>query len=610
MTAAILIRALGPVQVWRDGERQAVGSPQQQAVLATLLLRGGHPAGHDDLIHAVWGDDPPRAAISTIRTYVYRLRRLFDGSVVTISNAGGGYAMDTGAAAVDVHDFRAGVTAAEERVRAGDDLAAAGHLTRALQAWAGTALAGVPGRYADGQRARLTEMRLAAEELAFTVGLRTTGAGPADLARLAGLVVEHPLREGIRSLLMLALYQGGRQAEALEVFQEGRRLLADELGLEPGPALQEMQQRILRGDPALPVLSGEDRAETATPVAGPVRPAPTYLPADLPDFTGRDAELAMITGALTEEGATVALTGLAGIGRTTTAVRAAHLLAGEFRDGRLYANLSDGADIAELLLTWLRLFGVDGPWPTTATGRATLLRTAVADRRPLIVLDDVTDPAQVALVRSAVPRAAVLITSARRFPNVAGATWVMLGGFSEDEALLLMERIAGPQPILDDVVTARYLLGLCDGYPLAIRVGAERVARRPYLPLRAFADEFEAEMHDPRAEQHVECVIAEAAVLAAYERLRPLPARLLRLLTVMPECTADLAETAALLGVGTQGALSAVDVLTDLHLVTEMGADGRYRLESFMVWAVARRKLYELHTEEEITSVGAALVSR
>ncbi|GAB7039395.1 MULTISPECIES: AfsR/SARP family transcriptional regulator [Catenuloplanes] len=585
MTAAIRISALGPLRVWRDGVPQSVGSPQQQALLAALLIRDGRAASLDDLVAAVWGEELPDTATATARTYVYRLRRLFDGTVVSIQSLGRGYALDVAAASVDVTAFHAGVAAAHERMRAGDAPGAAELLTGALALWEGEALAGVPGRAAEAARVRLEDTRVAAEELLFTARLETSGASAEELTRLTELVEAYPLREGFRALLMLALYRRGRQAEALELYRRGQALLRDELALDPGPALRDMQRRILRGDPDL---------LTAGAGAGP-----TYLPADLPDFTGRVAELAVLTGALVP-GATVGITALPGFGRTSTAVHAAHLLAAEFPDGRLYADLAAPDALAETLLTWSRLFGVTGgELPATVTGRATLLRTAAGDRRPLIVLDDVEDPADVTVLRSALPRAAVLLTSRRRHHRLPATTWLTLGGLAADEAMRLFERVAGAGRAASDPGWVRRAIAAIDGAPLSVRLTAERVARRPHRTVRSLVEELTSELHDPYAPLHDDCIIAEAPMVRAYRLLRPQVARTLRFLTATAACAATVPEAAAMLGTTENNALTALDSLVDLHLVVD-GADGRYRIVDPMVQSVARRMLHETDGRAEI----------
>ncbi|MEU4421450.1 AfsR/SARP family transcriptional regulator [Actinoplanes sp. NPDC024001] len=595
----VRISVLGPVRLWLDGHEVPAGSPQQQSLLAALVLRDGRPATADELISAIWDDEAPRAAHSTARTYVYRLRRLLAGSDVSIETIGGGYALAGERASIDVRDFEAAVGAARERIRSGDPAAAAELLRGAEGLWSGTALAGVPGSYAQGQRARLAELRLAATELCLTARLRTAGAGPEEVAGLAALVEEHPLREGLRALLMLALYQQGRQAEALEVYQRGRRLLRDELALEPGPELQRMHQRVLAGDPTLVAGAGP-----APAVAGPV-----YLPADLPDFVGREAEIGTIVATLTGPAPTVGVTGREGAGRTSTVVHAAHRLAGAFPHGRLYADLSEAGGAAEALLMWLRLAGVEGDLPAGTAGRAALLRATVGDRRILVVLDNVASPEQIGVVRCALPGAAVLFTARRRLMAVSGATWVTVGALTGAEAMLLMERVAGAGRIAAERAATVRLIELTGGDALAVRLAGHRVDSRPRWSVASIADELAAELGNPATVMHDDCLLAEAPIVRAYGRLRPLPARLLRLVAAAGPVPSEISagQAARLLDVGVHDAWRALESLADVCLLAVTGAEQRYRLADPVVWAMAMREAHAVDGAAEIAAATCRL---
>lgn len=246
---------LGPVRACHDGREVPLGSPQQRAALAVLALRGGVHVTADDLSTALWGTELPRSAVRTVRTYISRLRAVFvretgDGR---IESTGRGYLLGVPADALDATVFTRLVTRAEEAVRRGDAPDAAGLLDTALDLWRGTPLAGLPGPYAAAQRDRLTQMHHAAVEsrLACEIALgRYTGA----LADLGLHLAEHPLRERLSELRMLALYRTGRQAEAVAAFHEVRGRLDAELGILPGPALQRLYTQILSADPALELV--------------------------------------------------------------------------------------------------------------------------------------------------------------------------------------------------------------------------------------------------------------------------------------------------------------------------------------------------------------------
>jgi DNA-binding SARP family transcriptional activator len=256
LTVGVLrFEVLGPVRGWAGEAEVELGSPQQRAVLAMLLLARGAQVPLGVLIDGLWAGDVPRSAAGTVRTYVSRLRRLL-GSGVTgqagcvIVSAGDGYALCLGSAELDLDVFEGRLREARAAGRAGERARAAGLLGRGLGLWRGTALAGVPGPYAASRRVRLTELRLGAEQEKLAMDI-AVGEHAGAIAGLRALLAEHPFREGISELLMLALYRAGRQADALAVYDTVRRGLREELGVDPGPALREMHQRILRADGAL-----------------------------------------------------------------------------------------------------------------------------------------------------------------------------------------------------------------------------------------------------------------------------------------------------------------------------------------------------------------------
>ncbi|WP_234358490.1 AfsR/SARP family transcriptional regulator, partial [Streptomyces sp. NRRL B-24085] len=248
-SAPLRFSVLGPVRARRGEELLHTGSPQQRALLAALLLREGRTATAAELIAALWGEEPPDQALAALRTYASRLRKILDPG--TLVSESGGYAIrGLGEDALDLAAAQELATEAEKARSAGDLCHARDVLTRALALWDGEVLAGVPGPYAEAQRVRLEEWRLQLLESRLDMDLEQ-GCHAEAVSELTALTAEHPLRERLRELLMLALYRSGRQAEALAVYADTRRLLADELGVDPRPGLRELQQRILRADPGL-----------------------------------------------------------------------------------------------------------------------------------------------------------------------------------------------------------------------------------------------------------------------------------------------------------------------------------------------------------------------
>ncbi|HEY9328643.1 MAG TPA: AfsR/SARP family transcriptional regulator, partial [Streptomyces sp.] len=246
--AGLHFSLLGPVRARRGEETLPSGSPQQRALLTALLLRGGRTATAAELIDAIWGEDPPSQALAAVRTYASRLRKTL--GPLTLASDSGGYAMRIGPEALDLTVAQDKAADAEKARASGDRCRARTLLNEALALWDGEALASVPGPYAEYQRSRLEEWRLQLTETRLDLDLEL-GCHAEAVSELTALTAVHPLRERLRELLMIALYRSGRQAEALAVYADTRRLLADELGVDPRPELSQLQQRILRADEEL-----------------------------------------------------------------------------------------------------------------------------------------------------------------------------------------------------------------------------------------------------------------------------------------------------------------------------------------------------------------------
>ncbi|MFE0171707.1 BTAD domain-containing putative transcriptional regulator [Streptomyces sp. NPDC059002] len=269
-SGSLTFQVLGPVRAWRDGRQLALGSPQQRAILAVLLLHHGRPVSVAELVDALWGEEPPPRAVGTLRTYVSRLRALLEpdrrarGRASLLVSAGGGYALRVPRDALDASALEDRLTAAR-RLRGADQYAGAyGELTAALALTNGTPLAGLPGPYAERQRDRLTELSVTAQEELFACALEL-GRHAEATPPLRAFAAEHPLRERAQALLMLALRRGGRQADALAVYETTRRTLATELGVDPGNELAALHEGLLNGD-AETGTARQVPAQRATPL--------------------------------------------------------------------------------------------------------------------------------------------------------------------------------------------------------------------------------------------------------------------------------------------------------------------------------------------------------
>ncbi|MGW1769568.1 BTAD domain-containing putative transcriptional regulator [Streptomyces sp. NPDC002073] len=571
---------LGTVRAWHGSEPLASGSPQQRALLAALLLRDGRTATAPELIDGIWGEDPPSQALAAIRTYASRLRKILAPGVL-VSDAGG-YAIRTTPAALDLGVARELAAEADRARTKGNPAQARTLLNRALDLWDGEPLAGVPGPYADTERTRLAEWHLQLLETRLDLDL-DLGSHAEAVSELTALTAAHPLRERLRELLMLALYRSGRQAEALAVYADTRRLLDEELGVDPRPELAELQQRILRADAEL--------AATPASSAAPVLRRPAQLPATVPDFTGRSAFVAELTGILTADGAdgqvmaVSALAGIGGVGKTTLAVHVAHAARPHFPDGQLYVDLQGtGPNCMEpeaVLGGFLRALGIPAhAIPDSQAERSALYRSTLDGRQVLVLLDNARDAAQVRPLLPGTAGCAALVTSRVRMAGLAGAHLVDLDVMSPDEALQLFTRIVGEERVQAERQAALAVVGACGFLPLAIRIAASRLAARRTWTVSVLADKL-ADERRRLDELQAGDLAVKATFELGYGQLEPAQARAFRLLGLADGPDISLSAAAAVLDLPVHDAEDLLEALVDCSLL-ESAAPGRYRFHDLV----------------------------
>jgi DNA-binding SARP family transcriptional activator len=309
-------RVLGVLEVRAGGAWVAAGAPKVRALAAALLVEPGRVVPTGQLIDELWGDEPAPAARRLVAGYVFRLRQLIgDQSGQVVVTQAPGYRLAVDPAQVDAVRFEE-LLSAGQRALEGDDAAkAAVSLREALSLWRGPALADVPkGAAVAAAASRLEELRLSATELLIEADLRA-GRAAEHIAQLHLLTAAQPLRERFWQQLMLALAACDRRAEALDAYARARQILADQLGADPGPGLEQLHRRLLAGETPMPVAASDGPDRGALPAV------PRQLPAQVRHFTGRAPELEQLTGFLDEAGtgrAVVisAIAGTAGVGKT------------------------------------------------------------------------------------------------------------------------------------------------------------------------------------------------------------------------------------------------------------------------------------------------------
>jgi DNA-binding SARP family transcriptional activator/tetratricopeptide (TPR) repeat protein len=589
-----------------------LGTPKQRVVLATLLVHGNEVVSVDRLLEALWDHAPPPTARTSLQVYVSRLRKALHVHVgggrsdqperdQILRSRPHGYLLRVDADQLDLLRFERLVAQGRQALVEHEPDRAARILREATGLWRGPALTGVSSASEWLRRVvapRLEEARLAALESRVEADL-ACGRHSELIGELTSLSMEHPLRERLHGQWMLALYRAGRQGEALAAYRALRDRLVDELGVEPTRSLQELQRRLLAGDPALdppagPVaLPSGNRGQPSAPTI------PRQLPADIAGFTGRQSELGRLEQALAataQPGPIVisAIDGAGGIGKSALAIHAAHRVTDRFPDGQLYVNLQ-GATAGleplrslEVLGRFLRALGVDGRQiPTGLDEAAARFRTEAAPRRLLILLDNAYDAAQVTPLIPGSPSCGVLVTSRRILGALGNTRHLHLDVLSLADAVELLARFAGPERIAAEPDAAAQVAHCCGYLPLAVRIAGAKLASRPSWRVATLAERL-ADMQRRLDELDLGDVGVRASVAISHQQLGTsadpvdrAAAEAFPLLGLPDGPTLSLAAAARLLGQPEPAAERVLERLVDAHLL-ETPAPGRYRMHDLL----------------------------
>ncbi|MET7469825.1 BTAD domain-containing putative transcriptional regulator [Micromonospora sp. NPDC005686] len=512
----VQLKILGPIDVLVEGTSSAPAGIKPKQLLAALMLDPNSVMPTDRLVSALWPEERPASALENLRTYATAIRhslRSTGNAGISLTTIRLGYRLNVPPHLLDLSQFEELTARARAATASGRLSDAASSLGEALQLWTGAAGEGLPrSGWLGSALDSLDESRtIALEERADAwLGL---GRYAELIPELLRLTAEHPLRERLWQQLMLAQYCSGAAGEALETYARARRTLVDQLGIEPGDELVELQRSILRRDlPAASALADQtsvgppadaasgrygtppDHARGRQSAGRPAadegsRPIPLQVPAPPVPFVGREKEERLLreamTAADTDAPMVALIRGPLGTGKSALASRVAHGLRDAFPDGQLYVNLREcgsphtSTTTLHAVRHLLRSLGRDVPSDATLSEATCLLRSVLASHRLLIVIDNAVCESSVVALLPAYPGSSAIVTSSREFALTQAGRQTRLGPLDDADGLRLLGSLVDPAVIRADQRAAAEIVRLCGGIPLVLRAAAARLASRP-----------------------------------------------------------------------------------------------------------------------------------
>jgi DNA-binding SARP family transcriptional activator len=602
-STGLWVGMLGPLSVRTGAATVGVSRPKLKALLALLALNNRRAVPADEIITVLWGLRAPLSAPSQVQVYVTQLRQLLEPTrgprrpPDRVVHSSEGYRLRIGDEESDAAAFRQALARAGDARKDGETATAARLYAEALGHWRGPVLADVPVLGHHPEAGALTRQRIdAALAFADLAGDRDAHARAAQW--LQELAHDEPLHEALAARLMLALTANGEQAAALALYDRIRTRLGDELGVDPGDELQDARLRVLRQQTGAPKPAATSRG---APVPG--APVPAQLPLGVGGFTGRDAALAELDGLLDSgydlPSAVVisAVSGTAGVGKTSLAVHWAHRVAHRFPDGQLYVDLrgfDHGGQIttpSEAIRGFLYAFGVAPERiPSEVDAQAALYRSLLAGKRVLVVLDNARDADHVRPLLPGTAAAFTVVTSRHQLGGLVAthaARPLVLDTLSAAEARRLLASRLGPDRVAAEPEAVDAVVAACAHLPLALAIAAAR-AQQTAADLATVARQLAARRLDALDAGDPASRI-RAVFSWSYSALSPAAARLFRLLGLHPGPDVDVATAANLAGPATSDGRPGepepfgrvLTELVDANLLTER-VPGRYAFHGLL----------------------------